>query len=83
MRRRDFRASFVTASFDERPRVSIIVPVLDEAARIDGALGALARVRAAGHEVIVVDGGSRDDTAARAAPLADRVSPHRAGAPAR
>jgi len=55
------------------PRVSIILPVLDEAERIDAALDALAPVRAAGHEVIVVDGGSRDGTAARAAPLADRV----------
>lgn len=55
------------------PRVSIIVPVLDEAARIQAALGALAPARAAGHEVIVVDGGSRDATAGMAAPLADRV----------
>ncbi len=55
------------------PRVSIIVPVLDEAARIEAALSALAGPRRAGHEVIVVDGGSLDDTAARAEPLADRV----------
>jgi rSAM/selenodomain-associated transferase 2 len=54
-------------------RISIIVPVLDEAARIEAALRALAPLRAAGHEVIVVDGGSGDETVARASPLADRV----------
>lgn len=46
------------------PRVSVIVPVLDEAERIRGQLHALARFTAL-HEVIVVDGGSRDDTVAR------------------
>jgi rSAM/selenodomain-associated transferase 2 len=55
------------------PRLSIILPVLDEAARIDAALAALAPSRAAGHEIIVVDGGSRDDTVTRAAALADQV----------
>jgi rSAM/selenodomain-associated transferase 2 len=54
-------------------RVSIIVPVLDEAARIAATLGTLAPARAAGHEVIVVDGGSTDETVALATPLADRV----------
>jgi rSAM/selenodomain-associated transferase 2 len=56
-----------------RHRFSIVVPVLDEAPRIEASLRALATARAAGHEVIVVDGGSVDDTAARAAPLADSV----------
>lgn len=54
-------------------RLSIIVPVLDEAAGITTTLQALAALRAAGHEVIVVDGGSRDGTPALAAPLADAV----------
>lgn len=53
--------------------LSIIVPALDESAAIVPTLGALQPLRAAGHEVIVVDGGSRDATAAMAAPLADRV----------
>jgi len=57
----------------EAVRLSIVVPVLDEAAGIVPMLAALAPLRAAGHEVIVVDGGSRDDTVALAAPLADRV----------
>jgi rSAM/selenodomain-associated transferase 2 len=54
-------------------RLAIIVPALDEAARIADALTALAPLRARGARVIVVDGGSRDATAALAAPLADAV----------
>lgn len=54
-------------------RLSIIMPVLDEAADIAEALTALAPMRARGVEVIVVDGGSRDGTSARAQSLADRV----------
>ena len=53
--------------------LSIIVPVLDEAARIGAALAALAPFRARGAEVIVADGGSRDRTVKIAGPLADRV----------
>jgi rSAM/selenodomain-associated transferase 2 len=53
--------------------LSIIIPVLDEAATIGDALAALEPFRARGAEVIVVDGGSRDATVAAARPLADRV----------
>ena len=53
--------------------VSIIVPVLDEAADIEAALAALAPYQTRGCELIVVDGGSRDETCALASPLADRV----------
>ncbi len=53
--------------------LSIIIPVLNEAADIEAALTALSTYRAHGIELIVVDGGSRDDTATRARPLADRV----------
>jgi rSAM/selenodomain-associated transferase 2 len=53
--------------------LSIIMPVLDEAAEIEAALQALAPYRERGVEVIVVDGGSRDATAALARPLADYV----------
>ncbi len=49
------------------------MPVLDEAERIADALLALAPLQARGVEVIVVDGGSRDDTVARARLLADSV----------
>jgi rSAM/selenodomain-associated transferase 2/rSAM/selenodomain-associated transferase 1 len=55
------------------PRLSVVVPVLDEAPGIAATLAALTPLRATGHEVIVVDGGSHDDTVARARPLADRV----------
>jgi rSAM/selenodomain-associated transferase 2 len=54
-------------------RLSIIVPALDEAPQIVAALEALAPLRASGHEVIVVDGGSADGTPALAAGLADRI----------
>jgi rSAM/selenodomain-associated transferase 2 len=55
------------------PRLSIVVPALDEALGIATSLARLAPLREAGHEVVVVDGGSRDATPALAAPLADRV----------
>jgi len=54
-------------------RLSVIVPVLDEAAGIAECLHRLQPLRARGHEVIVVDGGSRDATASIASPLADRL----------
>ena len=55
------------------PSLSIIVPVLDEAAGIAAALEALTPFRQRGVEVIVVDGGSRDRTMELARPLADRT----------
>ena len=55
------------------PSLSIVIPVLDEATTIVAALDALAPLRARGTEIIVVDGGSGDDTAALARPLADFV----------
>ena len=58
---------------DARLRLSVVVPVLDEAAGIRAALEALAPLRARGHEVIVADGGSTDGTPALAAGLCDRV----------
>ena len=54
-------------------KLSIIIPTLEEAANIGATLAALASARAAGAEIIVVDGGSRDATRALAGPLADRV----------
>lgn len=53
--------------------LSIIVPALDEAAGIERCLGRMQGPRTRGHEVIVVDGGSRDATPALARALADRV----------
>ena len=53
--------------------LSIVVPVLDEAAHVAALLDTLAPLRARGAEVIVVDGGSSDATAALAGPRADAV----------
>lgn len=54
-------------------RISVIVPVLDEAPLITGALAALRPLCGRGHELIVVDGGSHDDSTCRARAFADRL----------
>lgn len=53
--------------------LSIIIPCLNEAAEIAGALAALAAARARGVEIIVVDGGSSDETIRFAEAGADMV----------
>ena len=53
--------------------ISIIVPVLNEALGISESLAALAALRERGHEVIVVDGGSSDETPELARRATDRV----------
>lgn len=53
--------------------LSVVVPCLNEAEAIVTTLDALAPLRARGAEVIVVDGGSSDATAALAQARADRV----------
>ncbi|MCU0956678.1 MAG: TIGR04283 family arsenosugar biosynthesis glycosyltransferase [Hydrogenophaga sp.] len=54
-------------------KLAIVVPVLDEADQVSSRLQALAPYRADGVHVVVVDGGSRDDTVQRATPLVDQV----------
>ena len=54
-------------------KLSVIVPTLNESACIADTLLHLQQLRQRGHEVIVVDGGSDDDTVAAAEPFADRV----------
>jgi len=54
-------------------RISVIVPTLNEAAGVARTLTDLAPLRSLGHEVILVDGGSRDGTCDLVAPLVDRV----------
>jgi rSAM/selenodomain-associated transferase 2 len=60
-------------------RLSIVVPVLNEADGIARSLDSLQPLRRAGHEVIVVDGNSSDLTIQRAMPLADKIVTSPAG----
>jgi rSAM/selenodomain-associated transferase 2 len=55
-------------------RLSVIIPCLDEAAEIAATLEALRPLRGRGAEVIVVDGGSSDNTVAVAHSRADLVT---------
>lgn len=54
-------------------KISIIMPVLDNAEQLAMALAALQPLRARGHEVIVADGGSRDGSITVARRQADRL----------
>jgi rSAM/selenodomain-associated transferase 2 len=54
-------------------RLSIIIPALNEADTLGALLADLAPLRAAGAEVMLVDGGSSDGTPERAAGQVDRV----------
>ena len=55
-----------------RPWLSVVVPALDEAARIEATVRAV-RALPGPPELVVVDGGSRDDTRERARSLGARV----------
>lgn len=57
------------------PRISIVMPVLNEAADIASRLDELQDLRARGVELVVVDGGSDDATAVLAQDRADCVLP--------
>lgn len=59
--------------------ISIIIPALNEVATLESTLKPLQRWRKAGHELILVDGGSDDDTRGRAAPLVDVLLESEAG----
>lgn len=57
----------------ERPLLSLILPVLDEAATLPAQLARLQDLRRRGAELLVVDGGSADATPVLARPLVDRL----------
>ncbi len=54
-------------------RVSVVIPVLDDAAALAGTLRRVRATAGGPLEVIVVDGGSTDSSAAVAAELSDKV----------
>ena len=60
-------------------KISIIIPVLNESGCIEENLRRLQPLRQNGHEVIVVDGGSTDDTMRIASRHADTVIAHERG----
>ena len=55
-------------------KLSIIIPVLNEAPIIGQILSSLQPIRRRGHEVIVVDGGSDDQSLLISAPFSDKVT---------
>ena len=65
--------SRLAAAMMQLASLSIILPVLNEAAQIEQVLRMLATVRSQGAEVILVDGGSSDDTVRLAAPHVDQL----------
>ena len=54
-------------------KLSIIIPTLNEANQIKQRLSRLQTLRQLGHEVIIVDGGSTDDTVSLVSHLCDQV----------
>jgi rSAM/selenodomain-associated transferase 2 len=63
----------------QQMKVSIIVPVLNEEETITSALQHLQTYRQQGHEVIIVDGGSDDNTVARTHGLVDKILKSKCG----
>ena len=55
------------------PWLTVVIPALNEAARLPRLLGVLQPWRGQGVEVVLVDGGSADDTPVLAEPLVDQL----------
>jgi len=62
-----------------RPLLSIIIPVLNEAMILEARLRALQFIRDDGAELIVIDGGSTDDSVRIAEPLCTQLSQSKPG----
>lgn len=60
-------------------KLSIIIPVLNEEQNLSTTLAGLQSFRHSGHEIIVVDGGSRDSSLEHAHEMADAVLVSKAG----
>lgn len=60
------RATVVPPARPAHPRISVVVPVRNEARNLEIILPAIARVQPAVHEIIVVDGNSTDGSVAAA-----------------
>lgn len=63
----------IAVAADSLLRLSVIIPTLNEAESIVATLNRLQAMRKRGHEVIVSDGGSKDNTVQLCIPLVDRV----------
>ena len=59
--------------YNEPMRLSIVIPALNEADNVAATLTPLQAMRSRGVEVVLVDGGSTDETRRIAAPLVDRL----------
>ena len=46
----------------KRPLISVVIPVLNERARVGTLVGELSHANSAPFEIIVIDGGSNDGT---------------------
>ncbi len=55
------------------PRLSVIIPCLDEGRCLERCLQDLQPLRSSGHELILVDGGSERERLAKLEPLVDRL----------
>ncbi len=65
-------------TIQEQHAISVVIPTLDAAAELPAALAALANSRLV-HEIVVADGGSRDDTIAIATRAGARIVVGRRG----
>ncbi|MDH5485795.1 MAG: TIGR04283 family arsenosugar biosynthesis glycosyltransferase [Gammaproteobacteria bacterium] len=60
-------------------KISVIIPCLNEAGNISNTLDRLQALRTAGHEIIISDGGSKDNTLALCASRVDHIIHSEAG----